>query len=236
MATGTGGPVEPQALSDQGECPRCGSATSPQQEYCLECGARLPALEQPAQGRAGRLRTGARDSLLTITASFVVAAIAAAALVAVQASGGDAEQPFLTATAPQQAEEELEPVETALPPTEEEPVEGEEPPAEEEPEPQPPAQPPQLITWPDGTDGWTVILASIPTGGGRGPATARARQALDAGLPEVGVLVSADFASLHPGYLNVFSGVYGTQAEAEAALPAVRAAGYPDAYPRRITP
>ena len=232
----TDGPVEPQTLSDQEECPRCGSATSPQQEYCLECGARLPALEGAAGGRGGRLRSGVRDSLLTITASFVVAAIAAVGVVAVQASGGDAEQPFLTATAPQQTEEEPEAVETALPPAEEAPAEGEEPPAEEEPEPEPPAQAPQLVTWPDGTDGWTVILASIPTGDGRGPATARGRQALDAGLPEVGVLVSADFASLHPGYLNVFSGIYGTQGEAEAALPAVRAAGYPDAYPRRITP
>ena len=45
-------------------------------------------------------------------------------------------------------------------------------------------------------------------------ARARARE----GLPQVGVLDSSRYASLHPGYWIVFSGVYATEAEATSAL------------------
>jgi hypothetical protein len=55
------------------------------------------------------------------------------------------------------------------------------------------------------------------------------------GLPEVGVLDSGRFASLHPGYYVVFTGVYSTAAEADAALRSVRAAGFSSAYTRQIS-
>ncbi len=77
------------------------------------------------------------------------------------------------------------------------------------------------------------MLASDAT---RAAATARARRASDAGLERVGVLESSRYASLHPGYYVVFSGVHDTERQAENALPAVRNAGYPVAYVREVRP
>jgi len=218
------------------ECERCGSAASPHQEYCLECGARLPPPDAAALGPAGRVREGARESLLTVLVAFLVAVVAAAAVVAVQVTRDETEQPLLVQTHPEAtAPTATEPdVETALPPDETAPPEEEPLPPEEEPEPEPPPPPPQqqILTWPENTDGFTVILASIPTSAGRAAATARARQARDEGLPDVGVLASGEFASLRPGYFVVFSGVYETRAEAEGAL---AAAGVQEAYVGEVT-
>jgi hypothetical protein len=50
----------------------------------------------------------------------------------------------------------------------------------------------------------------------------------------VGVLDSGRYSSLHPGYLVVFSGVYGTHSEADQARVTASAKGYPNAYAREI--
>jgi hypothetical protein len=78
------------------------------------------------------------------------------------------------------------------------------------------------------------VLESIPLSAGRGLAAARAVTAVRAGLPQVGVLVSSDFRSLHAGYYVVFSGVYGSSAAATAALTAARSGGFGDAYQVRV--
>ena len=72
--------------------------------------------------------------------------------------------------------------------------------------------------WPSGEDGWTVALAALPQTAGRKPALARARTARARKLPQVGILDSSRYASLHPGYWIVFSGVYASEAEATSAL------------------
>ena len=83
----------------------------------------------------------------------------------------------------------------------------------------PPASPAaKLRRWPR-RDGFTVVLAALPTRVGAKTARARALAAVEAGLPDVGVLDSSRYASLHPGYSIVFSGVYGSLDEALAALP-----------------
>ena len=53
-------------------------------------------------------------------------------------------------------------------------------------------------------------------------------------LPEVGVIDSGEFSSLHPGYYVVFSGIYPDQ---RAALSGDRARPdlYPAAYIRQIS-
>jgi hypothetical protein len=84
--------------------------------------------------------------------------------------------------------------------------------------------PGSIADWPSGTDGWTVVLASYPQTGGRKAADARAKQARAKGLPQVGVLDSSSYASLHPGFWVVFSGVYGSEAEATSALEPARKA------------
>jgi len=51
----------------------------------------------------------------------------------------------------------------------------------------------------------------------------------------VGVLAAAQYSSLHPGYLVVFSGIYATPEQAANGLATARAHGFPDAYQIRVT-
>jgi hypothetical protein len=101
-----------------------------------------------------------------------------------------------------------------------------------------PAAPPNGRTpWPQDRDGWTLLLMSYPKEdtGGREAALAAATRAAQARLPEVGILDSSRFASLHPGYYVVFSGIYDSQARAIAALRTARASGFSGAYPRAVS-
>ena len=92
-----------------------------------------------------------------------------------------------------------------------------------------------VAEWPSGTDGWTIVLASYPQTGGRRPAETRAKQARAKGLPQVGVLDSSSYASLHPGYWVVFSGIYTSEAEAASALESARKASRTPAVRRVVT-
>jgi hypothetical protein len=102
------------------------------------------------------------------------------------------------------------------------------------PPPPPPAK--ALVVWPVGKGGWTIVLDSVPGLNGRAAAVAEANQALHVGMPQVGVLDSAGFSSLHPGYFVVFSGIYDTEAEAQSHVIDAHRHGYRGPYPRRITP
>ena len=53
-------------------------------------------------------------------------------------------------------------------------------------------------------------------------------------LPEVGVIDSGEFSSLHPGYYVVFSGIYPDQRAALSGIGAVQDL-YPAAYIRQIS-
>src|SRR5918999_207358 len=81
----------------------------------------------------------------------------------------------------------------------------------------------------------TLVVASLPTSANREAALTKARQALRAGLPQVGVLESSRFSSLHPGYFVVFSGVYSSLSTAQDAASRAAQAGYGNAYARRVT-
>ena len=76
----------------------------------------------------------------------------------------------------------------------------------------------RLAVWPRARNAWTVILVSVPKARGRKRAVAVARRARETGLTRVGVLDSARFASLRPGYWMVFAGVYESQPEAAGAI------------------
>jgi len=82
-------------------------------------------------------------------------------------------------------------------------------------------KPSALISWPRAS-GYTIILASLPLTGGGAQARRRGLAALKDGLRHVGVLVSSSYPSLHPGYYILFSGVYQSLEEAQAALPDAR--------------
>lgn len=98
----------------------------------------------------------------------------------------------------------------------------------------PPAgTPAKLRVWPR-RDGYTIVLAALPTTVGAKAVRARALAAARTGVPDVGVLASSRYASLHPGYWIIFSGVYPTLDEALAGLP--RAARYArSAYAQQVT-
>ena len=81
-----------------------------------------------------------------------------------------------------------------------------------------------LTNWPQDRSGWTIVLVSVPKVDGRDRAVVLAQAARDKGLEQVGILDSARYASLRPGYWIVFQGVYESQAEATGSLREARAA------------
>jgi hypothetical protein len=100
--------------------------------------------------------------------------------------------------------------------------------------PKPPLNPASAV-WPRGRRGWTIVLVSLPQANGLESANAKAGQARRNGLRRVGVLDSGRYASLHPGYYVIFTGVFDSEAEASSALQRARAV-FPAAYQREIIP
>jgi hypothetical protein len=166
---------------------------------CPRCGEPLASGQEYCLVCGARLKVPARGIAtrgggwaLRALAAGVVAVIGAAGAVA--ATGGDSGGATLTtaiggfATAPERAA-------------------GEET-----------VGPSGVAEWPVDEEGWTIALAALPQTAGRAIALKRARAARKKDLPQVGVLDSSRFASLHPGYWIVFSGVYSSEAEATSAL------------------
>ena len=90
------------------------------------------------------------------------------------------------------------------------------------------------FAWPSNENGWTIVLVSYPKTTGAASAHAKAVQAAKAGLSAAGVLDSSNYASLQPGYLVVFTGIYASKADADAAVSTARQAGFAGAYSRQI--
>ena len=217
-------------------CPRCDAVVTPGQEYCLECGGRLGAdtptrVERVSAGVAGR-HPWARPWVVPALVGLVIAVIGTGAAIAISSDGDDAgavsvatggsltatnDTSTLTAPEPTTAPTTTE----TVPPTTTAPA--------------PPPSNPAVAVWPQGRKGWTIVLLSLPQTNGRAAAEAKAKQARDGGLRRVGVLDSSKFASLHPGYYVVFSGIYDSEVEASSALQRARAV-FGAAYQRQIVP
>ena len=231
-------------------CPRCGVAYEPLQEYCLECGARLPVnrgvVGVLASAWQRRIAWYPGDWIWPVLFFLVLTVIATSAALAAN-SAREKSEPTLAATAtpvtvgPGAPQGTVAPTSspanlpTAPPPTI---TNGPLPTAPGEPTGPtkvPPPNPNALATWPAGQSGYTDVLVSLPAAGGRSAALARARQAKRTGLKVVGVVASSDYSSLHPGYFVVFFGIYQTEAEATAALGEAHAKGFPGAYQVRVT-
>ena len=214
-------------------CPSCNVAYEPLQEYCLECGTRLPTNRGLTGVLAGgwqrRLPWYPGDWIWPALAFFVIAALGAAlAILSTREAGNGARTLVATSSVLSR------PVTTT--PVAPEPTAAQTTPPASTTRARPAKPKPRsLAQWPSSRSGYTLVLNSIPKPNGLASATSQARQALAAGLPSVGVLDSDQFSSLHPGYLVVFSGVYGSFAEANAQLGRAHAAGFRLAYPRRVT-
>jgi len=235
-------PGPPPPPPDPGLCPRCGAPHDPYQEYCLECGLRLP----PAYGVRTR-EMWSRDSPLWLWAALLallLVALVAGAIVAIAATRGDKEGRPKSSI----------PVVTTGPGTTDTVGIITQPPTVT-------INPPTTtfgstttlptttfgatttlstttttgnVSWPAGKDGFSIFLKSVPTSEGRAKADAAAQRARNRGLSQVGVLNSSDYSSLRPGYWVTFTGIYDTQQQANAALPNARSRGFPLAYVREV--
>jgi hypothetical protein len=192
-------------------CPRCGAPRERRQAYCVECGLRLPvesgAIAAWRRGWMRRLGWYPGDWVWTALLAALVAAGGAAAAIAFDRSPrAAAAVTTYVAPVPRTSTPVLKSARNGR------------------------------IPWPEGVDGWTVVLQSSPASRGLVHPQAVAVRAAHDGLPQVGVLESSSYASLHPGYYVVFSGVYGIAGDARTALATVRSRGFAGAYVLRVSP
>jgi hypothetical protein len=232
----------PPPPPDPGRCPNCGAPHDVYQEYCLECGRRLPGAY--VGGRYAEVWR--RDSpiwLWAALAALLLVALVSGAVVALAATDdGKSSEPAtsipVVSTAPSTTSTvgvvTTPPTITINPPTTTlgtttfstttfgtttfgTTTTG------------------SNVTWPMSKDGFTVVLKSVPTSNGRSQAEAAADKARTNGLSQVGILNSSDFSSLNPGYYVTFTGIYDTESQANAALPNARSKGFPTAYVREVS-
>ena len=213
-----------------GTCPRCRAPYDVDQEYCLECGSRLPpsGALPPGVASAWRRRTSGSWLAPVLVGLLIAAAMTGIAILIARGTDSDARNVLIATGATgfsQPTTETLTTPETAETATETEP-------ATTEAAPTPP--PRTLVDWPPSQSGYTVVIASLPASAGRAQAVRKAREALRSGLPEVGVLESGEFSSLHPGYYVVFSGIHESQRDALRGVLRVQEL-YPAAYLRQIS-
>jgi hypothetical protein len=86
-------------------------------------------------------------------------------------------------------------------------------------------------SWPAGFGGWTVVLGSSSS---RAEAESIAAEAVDAGLPQVGVLYSSNYSTLNDGYWVTYTGVLDGRPEARERQHLARTSGFHDAYAREV--
>ena len=231
-----GPPPAPDA--EGGDCPRCGTPYEPLQEYCLECGLRLPVqrgiIPVLATAWRRRFRRYPGDWLWPVLGLLIIAALAAAVgiLATRDNESGTKTRAETQASVPLSAGTRVTATTVTETLTAPEPTASV--PTTTEPQPPPPPPSNTLTEWPAGKNGWTIVLSSIPQTSGRPAAVNVARNALSAGLTDVGIIDSSQFSSLHTGYYVVFTGIYDSENEARAALDTAQGT-YPQSYVRQIT-
>ena len=234
-------PEAPPPPPERGHCPTCGAPHEPFQEYCLECGHRLPS----PYGIRREMWT--RDSPLWLWAALfalLLVALVAGAIVAVAAArdgddgaAGPSVGPVVS-TSPGTTDTvgviTQPPTVTINPPTTTfAPTTTLSTTSTTTTSPTTTSSNAN-VTWPSGKDGYSIFLKSVPTSEGRSQADAAADRARSNGLTQVGVLNSSEFSSLNPGYWVTFTGIYDTESEANNNLSNARSKGFPTAYVRRV--
>ena len=187
-------PVTPETQPRR--CPRCGAELTPEQEWCLSCGADV--------GTRIAAPPSWRGPVALVVGLLTVAALAL--IIALVELAGDAEQvgPPSAAT-PTPTPATLQP--TGTPTPESTTI----PPATSEGGP---GTTPEIADWPAGKDAWTVVLESSDT---RQAAEQRANELAALHVP-VGLLDSSGYSSLEPHRWVVFSGQYDTRRAAVQGL------------------
>ena len=221
-------------MAEERRCPRCGTPFEDGQAYCLECGGRLPASSGAVAflGSIWRRQLGwypgdwIWPTLLALLVAVGAGAVSALWLADRSSSAND------TVVRTEVGPSTSTPTRTAPEPT----TTTSTTPTTTRKTPPPPPPRKTLVIWPAGKRGWTIVLDSVPTTNGRAAALAEARQALQVGMKQVGVLESSRFSSLHPGYFVVFSGIYDGEAAAQSHIIEAHRHGFRGPYPRPIIP
>lgn len=224
-----------------GACPRCGAPRVAEQEYCVECGLRLPTVtgRLPALRRGWIRRVGWYPgdwvwiSLLTLLVAI------AGAVLAILVTHRDRTRQGATVVAPTQPSlsvHEPTPIQpaTTAKSTAALPVAPEPTTTAKAKTKTKPSKSAGGAVWPAHRNGWTIVLVSYPKTTGATAAHATVARAQRAGLHQVGILDSSLYASLQPGYLVVFTGIYGSQGAASASLATAHGAGFAGAYVRQV--
>jgi len=219
------GAVAPEA----DHCPHCDATVAPGQEYCLECGARLPHPHGVMPALAGawraRLRWYPGDWVWAALVLLLIAAAGAAVAVASTGTTPSSTELFVaTGAKPVPFTETHQATSTPTPAQQR---------STENRTHRPPKKQKTLVTWPFGRTAYTVVLSSYPSARSA-TATSLARHAMKAGLVDVGILDSSRYPSLHPGYLVVFTGVYESADDAASAQQHAERLGFGKAYTRQI--
>jgi hypothetical protein len=220
-------PAALAAVRDGESCPSCGAPLEHGQEYCLDCGCRIVRPSGPIH----TLGTAWRRRLRWYPGDWIWPSLGAAVLAALGATGA-----ILATADTRRSGVETIVATTSIPPAPvttaplraTAPTSGGKPFVRETPVGR------ILAGWPDG-DGYTIVLESVPATRGLPAAEAKAQAAAGKGLRQVGILDSSRYASLHPGYYVIFSGVYGSLEDAQTALQVV-SPRFPGAYAGRISP
>jgi hypothetical protein len=211
-------------------CPRCGADRKAEERYCLECGLRLPRVTGriPALRRSWIRRFGwyPGDWIWVSLLTLAVAAAGAATAITLTVQRTHDEEVVFTATT-------VGSVVTPVPVAPTTVATSTLPTAPEPGTTTKKAPKNSLVPWPAHANGWTIVLVSYPKVNGRPTALQTAAKAASR-LNEVGVLDSSLYASLQPGYYVVFTGIYGSKADADAGVSTARQAGFGGAYSRQI--
>ena len=191
-------PPETPPEAQPRRCPRCGADLTPEQEWCLSCGADV--------GTRVAAAPSWRGPVALVAGLLAVAAIAL--ILALVELAGDAEQVGPPpATTPTPTPAAVQPTATSTATPESTTI----PPATSEGGP---GTTPEIADWPAGKDAWTVVLESADT---RQAAEQRANELAAQGIP-VGLLSSDGYSSLEPHKWVVFSGQYDTRRAAVQGL------------------
>lgn len=198
----------PAPATETRRCPRCGANLTPEQEWCLQCGADVSStIAAPPSWRGPVALVG---GLLLIALIALVLALVELA--------GDAEQVAEQGATPTPAPTTTT-VPTATPSI---------PPATDDGTG---STTPEIADWPTGKDAWTVVLEASGT---REAAEARANELSQLGVP-VGILDSNQYPSLEPNKFIVFSGQYDSERAANQALTGLTGQ-VEGAYVRHVSP
>jgi septal ring-binding cell division protein DamX len=198
----------PAPATETRRCPRCGAGLTPEQEWCLQCGADVSStIAAPPSWRGPVALVG---GLLLIALIALVLALVELA--------GDPEQVAEQGATPTPAPTTTT-VPTATPTI---------PPATDDGTG---STTPEIADWPAGKDAWTVVLEASGT---QEAADARATELAGLGIP-VGILDSNQYPSLEPNKFIVFSGQYDSERAANQALTPLTSQ-VEGAYVRHVSP